>query len=1063
MELVQGVPITEYCDQCNLTTPERLELFVTVCQAVQHAHQKGVIHRDIKPSNVLVAIHDGLPTPKIIDFGVAKAINQQLTEHTLVTAFAQIVGTPLYMSPEQAELSPLGVDTRSDIYSLGVLLYELLIGTTPFDKDRLHSASYDELRRIIREEEPPRPSARLSSLSRSGEPSRTNKNSLPLGGREQTSTGNSTLPGTDAQRGRRAVDATTIAAHRRTDPRRLQQTVRGELDWIVMKCLEKDRNRRYETPNSLARDIERYLHDEPVQACPPSATYRLKKFVRRNKIAAAFILLLLAGVAALAFSNVQTRRNERRANVATAKAQAVSALLQNMLATSNPDEVKGADYTVRQLLDDFSAGLGSELASQPEVEAEIRATVGRAYWRLGVADAAESQLTRALALRRRLFGSNHESVADSLVDYAWNLAEQNRHADAESNIREALRIYCARNVAPQVVIHAQCALQRILISLRKLDEAEAVANEALALARESGGEFPDVANILHALADAQIEQGKHAEAEQAARQAVEMHRRLHGPNHPETGWGLRTLGRVLLLQQKLPEAETALREALAVFRRQYTVDHKTVDFTLSDLADVLERQGTAAKEELANVQRELASQSDNAASDIHLAGLLMTDDPLPGTRQAAAHRLIRRAMEEYDRMAAEAPRDQERGLKAVDGYLDAAKLLLMDPGRSAEVDETYRRRTKLLETLLTKFPDSVSLQNDAAYKHRYWAFLVEGVSRCWPQYENSLRQSIDLFEKVALKDPNVPELWFFLASSCVYFGDAAWVSAKSEDAETAFKRAMEIYDQHRAEIESESDPKYIREIVRLYTCVAYYLTATDRLQQAADYVDRAARNAKRLTDPTWLADSLYYVALVQARLGDTAGYRATCETIVKVPLSQILPPGRLRPIVTPCLLPGALEDPRVPIKLAEEVLATNPLNEASLGPYLLGKALQRAGQYEQAAKQLEKAIELYPSGPPLRTHKINSIKLLLAMTKWQLGQQDAARELLSKTLPAVEAELQNPTTKWNVRASIALLRGEAKALIGPNEADEAVENENRPDNELPSNPVEQVPEEKRGQ
>ncbi len=227
-----------------------------------------------------------------------------------------------------------------------------------------------------------------------------------------------------------------------------------------MKCLEKDRNRRYETANGLARDIERYLNDEPVQACPPSATYRLKKFVRRNKIAAAFVLLLVTAVAALAVSNVQTTRNERRALTETAKVKAVSDLLQGMLGSANPEQAKHAEYTVRQLLDDFSAGLGTELAGQPEVEAEIRATIGRAYWRLGAADQAEPQLTKALELRRRLFGPDHEKVAESQVDYAWCLMEQQRNPEAEASVREALRIYRARGTTELPVIQANVILQR---------------------------------------------------------------------------------------------------------------------------------------------------------------------------------------------------------------------------------------------------------------------------------------------------------------------------------------------------------------------------------------------------------------------------------------------------------------------------------------------------------------------------------------------------------------------------------------------------------------------------
>jgi serine/threonine protein kinase len=262
MELVHGVPITQFCDANQLTPRERLHLFVPVCQAIQHAHQKGIIHRDIKPSNVLVTLYDDKPVPKVIDFGVAKAIEQRLTEKTLFTQFGVLVGTIEYMSPEQAEMNAFGVDTRSDIYALGVLLYELLTGSTPLQRERLRTAALGELVRLIKEEEPQRPSVRLSSSD--------------------------TLP--------------KIAAARRTEPAKLTKLLRGEIDWIVMKCLEKDRSRRYETASGLARDVERYLHDEPVEACPPSAIYRLRKTLRKYRIpviiAAAFALLLVAGIVA---------------------------------------------------------------------------------------------------------------------------------------------------------------------------------------------------------------------------------------------------------------------------------------------------------------------------------------------------------------------------------------------------------------------------------------------------------------------------------------------------------------------------------------------------------------------------------------------------------------------------------------------------------------------------------------------------------------------------------------------------------------------------------------------
>jgi serine/threonine protein kinase len=318
MELVKGVPVTEYCDKNRLTIPERLDLFSSVCQAIQHAHQKGIIHRDIKPSNILVTLHDGRPVPVVIDFGVAKALNTRLTDKTVYTEHLQVVGTLLYMSPEQAEFSGLDVDTRADIYSLGVLLYELLTGTTPFQKDELEQAGFDEQRRIIREKEPPRCSIRISSLGET---------------------------------------ATVVADHRKTDPRKLNQLVRGDMDWIVMKALEKDRTRRYSTASNLAADVERFLVDEPIEARPPSRSYLFFKFARRNRVSltvsAIIATILIASLVLEIGRNRELAANRKSLAAANQELEATLALLQTELldrafSDALAGDVVACEYSLRR-------------------------------------------------------------------------------------------------------------------------------------------------------------------------------------------------------------------------------------------------------------------------------------------------------------------------------------------------------------------------------------------------------------------------------------------------------------------------------------------------------------------------------------------------------------------------------------------------------------------------------------------------------------------------------------------------------------------------------------------
>jgi serine/threonine protein kinase/tetratricopeptide (TPR) repeat protein len=595
MELVKGITITKFCDQEQLTPKDRLELFIPVCQAVQHAHQKGVIHRDLKPSNVLIALYDGKPVPKVIDFGVAKATAQKLTERTLFTEVGQVVGTLEYMAPEQAELNNLDIDTRADVYSLGVLLYELLTGSPPFTAQELRSAAFTETLRIIREVEPPKPSTRLSSSEE-----------LPA-----------------------------IAAKRKLEPAKLARLLRGDLDWIVMKCLEKDRGRRYDTANGLAMDVQRYLADEPVLASPPSVRYRLGKFVRKHRgpvLAASVILVLLVGgiigtslgivraewLRQIAEENRQTALDEKanalaaaaaerlaKQNEAAQRKKAEASLLQAMEALRattddvvehligakpalGPAEKAFLENTLKRWQAFATEQGGGEPARQVRGEGVFRVASLRHH--LGEHDAALAGYREASVLWGKLAADipavhyYRQILARSHNDQGVVLAELGKRAQAEDAYRQALTILekLAADFPAEPQYRRDLALSHnnlgnLLADLGKPDEAMAAHRQALDIQEKLAAESPAVAQYRSDLARSHNNLGirlrrlgKPAEAEAAYRQALGIRKKLvvDFPDVPQYRGELarshNDLGILLKNLGKRAEAEAAYRQALTI-------------------------------------------------------------------------------------------------------------------------------------------------------------------------------------------------------------------------------------------------------------------------------------------------------------------------------------------------------------------------------------------------------------------------------------------------------------------------------------------------------------------
>jgi serine/threonine protein kinase/tetratricopeptide (TPR) repeat protein len=594
MELVQGIKITDYCDQNSLPTRERLKLFIQVCNAVQHAHQKGVIHRDIKPSNILVATaQEDAPLPVVIDFGIAKATtNQTLTDQTHFTAFEMLVGTPAYMSPEQAELGKVDLDTRTDIYSLGVLLYELLTGSTPFETGELLKSGLDEVRNVIRTREPARPSTRLSKLTK--------------------------------------ADLTTIALRRRSEPPNLIRVMRGDLDWIVMKAMEKDRRRRYPTATGLALDVQRFLDNEAVSARPPSAQYKLQKLVLRHKwLFSGIGVITLILVVSLVLVSVSLAKERHE----SAKSRQVTKFLEEMLQGVEPSVARGNDTTMlKTILDQTTVRISNELTNQPDVEVELLSLAGRVYDEIRNYHEAESMHRAALALNQRLHGPDSEAVAESLDDLGADVRQEGELTNAESAVLQALviqrKLYGDQN---QHVAASLDNLANIYREERRLVEAEAVAREALAIRRNHSETEPmDTAQSLRTLAIILGDEGKRAESEATAHEVLAIRQRLFGNGDASVASAMDDLAWAEGSNGKIDEAESLEKTGLALQQAYLGDDHPDVARSLSLLGRRLQQQGKlTASEAMVNaalsIQRKVLGE-DNSETLYTLVNLSSTLD-----------------------------------------------------------------------------------------------------------------------------------------------------------------------------------------------------------------------------------------------------------------------------------------------------------------------------------------------------------------------------------------------------------------------------------------------------
>jgi non-specific serine/threonine protein kinase/serine/threonine-protein kinase len=683
MEYVRGEPLTAYCNRQRLSTRKRLDLFLQICDGVQHAHQKGIIHRDLKPSNILVTLLDSQPAPKIIDFGLAKAMAQPLTDHTLYTEIGMLLGTPEYMSPEQAEMTALDIDTRTDVYALGVILYELLTGSLPFDSKELRQKGLDEIRRTIREVEPLRPSARVAQ------------------------------PDLKPQE----------------KPAAAVRELRGDLDWITMRALEKDRTRRYGSAAEFATDIRQHLNHLPVLAGPPGTVYRLGKFMRRHRIAviaaATFILLLVAFATTAAVQARRVARERDRANQQAEIARAINDFLQSDLlaqasstSQARPDTKPDPDLKVRTALDRAASRIEGSFKNQPAIEAAVRHTIGRTYYDLGLYVEAQPQLERSLSLAQQSLGPQNSTTLATAGDLILSYIRQAKYAQAAPLAEKTVAdLRSARGDDDPQTLEAIDILAGLYADEGDYPRAEELYVKALdGQTRVLGEQQTNTLTTMNNLALLYAKEGKYAKAEPLFRKALEITRRLSGEEAPDTLVLENNLADLYHRLGAYPEAERLFSELIATKRRVEGEEHPSTLTAMNNLGTVYRDEGKYADAEPLFIKalevqgRVLGKEHPNTLRTMSNLGLLYSKEG----KYKDAERLLSMALDGRRRVL---------GKEHPDTLLTMSRLGLLYSGErkyaSAEPLLVNAAESRV-RALGRNHPDTVKSVNDVEKMYHDW-------------------------------------------------------------------------------------------------------------------------------------------------------------------------------------------------------------------------------------------------------------------------------------------------------------------------------------------------------